>query len=80
MIVYDFINETTGEVEEVWLKSSGALGDYETANPHMKRQITIPNHGDPLRLGTWTNKMPTQFREGILGKAKTAHPLGTIQT
>ena len=79
MIVYDFTNETTGEVEEVWLKSSDELADYETNNPHMKRCITVPNHGDPLRLGTWTNKMPTQFREGILNKAKNAHPLGTIK-
>jgi len=75
--LYDFHNDKTGEVEEHLLPYS-RLHAFQDENPHLRYKPSI-KLVDPTRLGTYTNKLPTDFREGILGKAKKAHPLGDIQ-
>jgi hypothetical protein len=79
MPLYDFINEQTGEVEEKVMPYS-ELHKFQEDNPHMKYKPGFRGYADPTLLGTYTNRLPTQFREGILEKAKKAHPLGNIQT
>lgn len=76
-ISHDFYNTDNDTVEEHFLTVS--IADFEAANPHLKWKPMI-RIGDSIRMGTYTNKLPSQFVEGILGKAKKAHPLGTIQT
>jgi hypothetical protein len=80
MIVYDFWNAETKQIEEVWLDSSSDLPMFKKNNPHLEYQITSLRVGDPLRLGNFNNKLPKDFRDGILGKAKKAHRHGTMQT
>lgn len=54
------------------------LHEFQEQHPNLQYRPYI-NLADPMRLGTYTNHLPTRFREEILGKAKKAHPLGSIE-
>ena len=79
MPIFELLNTTTDEVEEHWM-SNADREEFLRTHPHYRQHFSTMNLGDPTRMGTYTNKLPKAFREGILGKAKRAHPLGTIQT
>jgi len=69
MPFYDFINEETGESENVMLKIS-ELDDFKTNNPHLKQQIL----GAPSTVsGTGGFKNDEGWKEN-LARIAEAHP------
>lgn len=79
MPIYEYYNSETDTVEEHMVKIADAE-QFLKDHPNLSRKIAAPRLVDPLRLGTYTNRLPSDFKDGILGKAKAAHPLGTIET
>lgn len=77
MPIYEYFNSETKQVEEHMVKIAEAE-EFLRNNPHLTRKVGAPRLVDPMRLGTFNNRLPDDFKEGILGKAKEAHPLGTI--
>lgn len=77
MPIYEYFNSETDKVEEHMVKMADAE-QFLIDRPHLTRKVGAPRLVDPMRLGTFNNKLPDDFKEGILGKAKEAHPLGTI--
>lgn len=79
MPIYEYYNSETKLVEEHMVKIADAE-QFLKDNPQLTRKIAAPRLVDPMRLGTFSNRLPDDFKEGVLGKAKAAHPLGTIET
>lgn len=43
----------------------------------VKKTITAPGIGDPMRLGV--TKVPADFQKYVLGRIKEAHPRGNVE-
>jgi len=49
----------------------------ECSSLTIKKTVTAPGIGDPVRLGV--TKAPADFQKYVLGRIKEAHPRGNVE-
>lgn len=77
MPTYNFLNTTTNQVEEHFIKIA-ELDDFKTNNPHLKQTLSTPAFGDSVRLGI--TKTPDSFNSLLKNIKKNTFGNSTIKT
>jgi hypothetical protein len=82
-MIYTFLNNNTGEVEEHTMRMA-ELDQFKLDNPHLVRYFTpdsAPGLGDGMRMNTpGIGKADSTFEKYVINRMKETIPGNTIKT